>query len=134
MKKFLCVLLTISMAMAALMFIGGKVNAVEARYAHTTSVTSTLNIYNGTAYCKSTVQCDSTVNKIDGVQYLEKKNGDNWDVVDDWTGSSSRNALTLNNSKDNIDSGTYRVRAVFTVYSGSSSETIEKISSEKTVS
>ena len=133
MKKRLSALLTISMAL--LMFLSVTVYAVEARYAHTTSVTSTLTISNGTAYCKSTAQGDSTVTQIDGVQYLEKKNGDKWETVSNgtWSDSSSRNSLTMSNSKDNIGSGTYRVRTVFTVYSGSSSEVVEKISKEKTV-
>lgn len=48
MKKRLFALLTISMSL--LMFLGVTVCAVEARYAYTTSVTSTLNISNGTAY------------------------------------------------------------------------------------
>lgn len=131
MKKRLFALLTISISL--LMFLGVTVCAVEARYAHTTSVTSTLTISNGAVYCKSTAQGDSTVTQIDGVQYLEKKNGKNWDIVDSWSDSSSRNSLTMSNSKDNIGSGTFRVRAVFTVYSGNSSEVVEKISKEKTV-
>lgn len=82
-----------------------------------------------------TAQGDSTVTQIDGVQYLEKKNGDKWETVSNgtWSDSSSRNSLTMSNSKDNIGSGTFRVRVVFTVYSGSSSEIVEKISKEKTV-
>lgn len=131
MKKRLFVLLTISMAL--LMFLGVTVYAVEARYAYTTSVTCTLTISNGTAYCKSSDKGNSTVTQIDGVQYLEKKNGDKWEVVDSWSDFSSRNSLNMSNSKDNISSGTYRARAVFTVYSGSSSEVVEKISTEKTV-
>lgn len=133
MKKRLCVLLTISMAL--LMFLGVTVCAVEARYAYTTSVTSTLTILNGTAYCKSSAKGNSTVTQIDGIQYLEKKNGDKWETVNNgtWSDSSSRNSLTMSNSKDNIGSGTFRVRTVFTVYSGSSSEVVEKISTEKTV-
>lgn len=126
MKKRLFALLTISMSL--LMFLGVTVCAVEARYAYTTSVTSTLNISNGTAYCKSSAKGNSTVTQIDGIQYLEKKNGDNWDIVDSWSDSSSRNSLNMSNSKDNIGSGTFRVRTVFTVYSGSSSEVVEKIS------
>lgn len=131
MKKRLFALLTISMAL--LMFLGVTVYAVEARYAHTTSVTSTLTISNGAAYCKSSAQGDSTVTQINGTQYLEKKNGDDWDIVDSWSDSAKGNYLTMSNSKDNIGSGTYRTRTVFTVYSGSSSEVVEKTSKEKTV-
>lgn len=53
---------------------------------------------------------------------------DKWDIVASWSDSSSRNSLNMSNSKDNVGSGTFRVRTVFTVYSGSSSEVVEKIS------
>lgn len=131
MKKRLFALLTISMAL--LMFLGVTVCAVEARYAHTTSVTSMLTISSSKATCISTAQGDSTVTQINGTQYLEKKNGDDWDIVESWSDSAKGNYLTMSNSKDNIGSGTYRTRTVFTVYSGSSSEVVEKTSKEKTV-
>lgn len=131
MKKRLFALLAISMAL--LMFLGVTVCAVEARYAHTTSVTSMLTISSSKATCISTAQGDSTVTQINGTQYLEKKNGDDWDIVDSWSDSAKGNYLTMSNSKDNIGSGTYRTRTVLTVYSGSSSEVIEKTSKEKTV-
>ena len=41
--------------------------------------------------------------------------------------------LTLDNTKESLGSGTYRVRAVFTVYSGTKYETVEKTSKEVTV-
>jgi len=106
--------------------------AVDAKYSYTTSATSTLTITSGTAYCKSTAKGNSTVTEIDAVQYLEKKSGSNWVAVSGgtWSGSANTRVLNMSNSKSNLSGGTYRLRTVFTVYNGSNSETVEKISSE----
>lgn len=50
-----------------------------------------------------------------------------------WSDSNNARFLTMSNSKSNLTSGTYRLRTVFTVYSGTSYETVEKVSSEVTV-
>lgn len=103
-------------------------------YLYTASVTSTLITSGTTVTCESTITCDSTVTRIYGTQYLEKKNGDKWDYVNSWSDSTSKNYLTMSNTEYDLDEGTYHLRTTFTVYSGSSSETIEKTSKEKTVS
>ncbi len=133
MRKILVVIFTIVVAVVS--FSEMKVSAVEPRYAYVTSVTSALTISSNTAYCKSYVTCSDEVTKIEGVHYLEKKNGRKWDAVNEesWTGSSKYNSLNLNNSQSGLGSGTYRVRAVFTVYCGSDSEEVEKISKEETI-
>lgn len=133
MKKRLCIFLTVFAVMS--MLLGISVYAVETRYAYTTSATSTLNILNGTAYCSSTAKGNSIVKQIDGIQYLEKKNGSKWEVVSNgtWSDSAKSNFLPMNNSKDNLTSGTYRVRTVFTVYSENNSEKAEPLSKEVTI-
>lgn len=133
MRKCLTVLVSICIAM--LMFCETTAHAVEARYAYFTYITSTLTISSNTAYCKSSAAANSTVTKIEGTQYLEKKSGDNWVTVKDckWSDSEDMNYLTLSNSKSNLGSGTYRVRAVFTAYSENGSEEEEKISKEVTI-
>lgn len=133
MKKRLCILF--AAVMAVTMLCGISAYAVEARYVYTFTATSELTISNGTATCKSYAKGISTVTKITGTQYLEKKNGDKWETVKDstWSDSTTKTSLTMENSKSNLDSGTYRLRTVFTVYSGTGSETIEKTSSEVTI-
>ena len=111
---------------------GGE-NAVSPYYLYTYSVKSTLIISGRTAYCESTITGDRTVTKIYATQYLEKKNGDKWDIVDYWNDSADGNSLSMSNSKDNLGSGTYRVRTVATVYSGSNSEPIKDTSKEVTI-
>lgn len=111
----------------------GGGNTASPYYLYTGSVESTLIISSKTAYCESTITGDSTVTKIYATQYLEKKNGDKWDYVDSWSDSVNGNSLTMNNSKDNLDSGTYHVKTVATVYSGSKSEPVVKTSKEVTI-
>ena len=110
-------------------------NVASPYYLYTNSVNSTLIVSGKTAYCESTITGDSTVTKIYATQYLEKKNGSKWEVVSKGTWSDSVNgkSLSMSNSKDNLDSGTYRVRTVGTVYSGSKSEPVEKTSKEVTI-
>ncbi len=105
-------------------------NTASPYYLYTGSVESRLTIVNGTAYCKSVITGDNTVTQIYATLYLEKKNGSKWEAVSNstWNGSVKEKSLTINNSKSNLDSGTYRVKTVGTVFSGSKSETVEDIS------
>ena len=102
-------------------------------YLYTGSAKSNLAILSSTAYCKSEIKGDSTVTKIYATQYLEKKNGNKWDIVDYWSDSVNGSSLTMSNSKDNLGSGTYHLRTVATVYSGSNSEPVVKTSIEVTI-
>ena len=88
-----------------------------------------------TAYCKSKARGKTTATKIEAVQYLEKKSGSKWYVVTDgtWTDSVNDSLLIVSNNKSGLTSGTYRVRTVFTVYSGSDSEKVTAISKEVTI-
>lgn len=108
----------------------GVENTASPYYLYTTTVESNLTIAGGTAYCKSSIKGDRTVTKIYATQYLEKKNGSKWDIIDYWSDSVNGNSLRMSNSKDNLDSGTYQLRTVATVYSGSQSEPVEKTSKE----
>lgn len=114
---------------------GVTVCAVEPRYSYTTTATSTLYISSNTAYCKSKARGKTTATKIEAVQYLEKKSGSKWYVVTDgtWTDSVNDSLLIVSNNKSGLTSGTYRVRTVFTVYSGSKSEKVTAISKEVTI-
>lgn len=106
--------------------------SIQPRYAYATSVSSGLTLSADKAECKSNA-AGPNVTKIVATQYLEKKVLLWWDEVDSWSKTSTSSSLSMSNSKSGLDSGTYRVRTVFTVYMGSSSEEIEKISAEKTI-
>lgn len=101
-------------------------------YQYTSSASSTLTISGSTAYCESKLTGLSSVTSISGTQYLEKKVLWWRDTVAEWNASTNGTRLSMSNSKSNISSGTYRLRTEFTVYSGSNSEPVEKISSEIT--
>ncbi|MBQ3160612.1 MAG: hypothetical protein IJC04_00640 [Oscillospiraceae bacterium] len=110
------------------------VSAVEPRYSYTNYASSSLSISDNEATCISSVSAKSTATKITATQYLEKKNGTTWSTVSGGTWSDSANGISLNmfNSKSNLSSGTYRLRTVIKVYSGTNYESFEKISSEVT--
>jgi len=127
------------LALSALFSIGSSVcayngeNIASPYYLYASSVESTLTVAGGTAYCESIITGDNTVTQIYATQYLEKKNGSKWDYVDSWSNSVKGKSLTISNSKDNLSGGTYRVRTVGTVYSGSKSEPVSDTSKEVTV-
>lgn len=134
-KAVIAILLVLSVLFSAGISVSayGGGNTASPYYLYTGYVKSTLIISGNTAYCKSEIKGDSTVTKIYATQYLEKKNGDKWDIVDYWNDSTDGNSLSMSNSKDNLGSGTYRVRIVATVYSGSKSEPIRDTSKEVTI-
>lgn len=136
-RKVIAILLAFSalfsMGISVCAYNGG--NIASPYYLYTGSVESSLTIVGGTAYCKSVITGDNTVTQIYATQYFEKKNGDKWEVVKNctWSDSVKGKSLTISKSKDNLGSGTYRVRTVGTVYSGSKSEPVEKTSKEVTI-
>lgn len=139
MKVVMAILLALSVTTSS--FIGvSKVNAspiqnsswiepISPMYLYTNHVESELSISGTTAYCNSKATGLSSVTKIEATQYLEKKVLLWWSEVDSWNKTVNSNSLNMSNTEYNIGSGTYRLRTVFKVYSGSNSEEIEKISS-----
>ncbi len=97
---------------------------------------STLIISGTTASCKSTVTGKS-VKSISAEQTLEKFWGLwIWNEVDGgyWTKSVNSSILIMNNNKNKLDSGTYRLKTVFTLTSTSGeTETITVYSEEVTI-
>lgn len=130
MKKRLLTFLLVAVVLSLLSSV--TVSAVEPRYAFTRSASSILTINSGTANCKSKISCYSSVTHIDATQYLEKWDGSKWTTSEDFTATSSTDSssLVFSQSYSGIGSGKYRVRTVFTVYSGANYETVEAISVE----
>ena len=60
--------------------------------------------------------------------YLEKYNNGKWPATGNWSKSKDGNILTFSKTAS-VTKGLYRVRTVFTVYSGNKSETIIRYSS-----
>ena len=137
MKKLICFMLTFVVSISTISFISVSAyneqdtaitETVQQRYAYTSSIRSTISISSGKATCTSTITGMPTVTQIKATQYLEKKVLWWWEEVDHWDKTSYTKTLYMSNSKDNLDSGTYRVRTVATVYSGTDYEIVEDIS------
>lgn len=130
---FSCVLILLS----SLFLCNMPVSAAEITpyYLYTHTASSTLTISGTTATCVSTARGYSgETTKIFIYQALQKKNSNNsWTVVSSWSETDTGYIGSATNTKSSLASGTYRLRTVFTVYAGSAYETIESISSEKTI-
>lgn len=136
-KKIISILLTLTVVISFGLPVSAAYNnnGVSPCYLYTGDVSCSLMISNGTATCSSDLTGSLTVTSITGQQYLEKKNGTKWESVDNdsWSDATTSYYLKMYNTKSGLGSGTYRVRAVFTVYCGSNSEVVEKTSKEVTI-
>ena len=115
---------------------GVAVYGISLAYEIAEHTTSTLSIVNGTAYCDSSAKGENAVS-ITLTQTLQKYWGLwIWNSVDgaEWTRTVDRNSINLSNSKSGLDSGTYRVKSVFTLTDNNGkSETITIYSSEQKI-
>ncbi len=122
-----------SISMSAAVIPDGSIAAPY--YLYTNSITTTLSVSsNNEASCRTTISGNSdTATKIVVTQYLEKKNGNSWDEVTKWTDTFNSWWCNCTNSYTITESGTYRLRSVAKVYSGSKYENVDITSTEKTV-
>lgn len=134
MKKRIGAFLVIFMALSMLCGITAFAVYKSPRYSYTRSAFSTLSFNGSTATCTSKLTGMTGVTGVSGTQYLEKKNGSDWEVVPycNWFRMDTKSTLNIENTKKDLDHGTYRVRAEFTVYSGSDTEPVQAISNEVT--
>lgn len=114
-----------------------KIPDVSPTYSYTCDCSSTLTTSGTTATCKSNVTgYKNETTKIVFKQTLQKKNSSGgWNDVSNatWTSTVYSYQGSATNYKYSLSSGTYRLKSVFTVYAGTSYETITKYSKEKTV-
>ena len=106
-------------------------------YAVADQAYSEIEIVGNKADCVSRA-CGDQVVKITVEQTLEKYSGWFWiwNNVDgaSWSKTVNTNTIRLSNSKSGLDSGTYRLKSVFTLTnSGGKTETITIYSAEETV-
>lgn len=104
-------------------------------YSYTNDCNVALSISGRKATCKSTLNgYYNTTTSIEITHTLQKKNSDNeWDDVDTWSTTINNFSGSLTSTKSSLSNGTYRVKTVFTVYSGTAHETITKYSKNKTI-
>jgi len=106
-------------------------SAIQPRYNYTSKFSETLTISGGTATCKASLTgINGTTTKVVIKMTLQKKTLLWWSEVETWSATYNTYYGTLSKTAS-VKSGTYRVKAVYTVYSGSNSESITDYSSQK---
>ena len=101
-------------------------------YNYVTSTNTTLSISGTTATCYTKIQgISGTTTLVKITMTLQKKSWFTWNDVETWKLSSNTYKGSLNKNRT-IESGTYRVKAEYTAYSGTASETFTKYSDTKT--
>ncbi len=104
---------------------------VQPRYSYTVSTGTSLYMSNGSLICHGEVEgYYGVATKVTITLRLQKKVLFWWSDEQEWTETYNQYYGSSTKSKANPKGGTYRTEAVYTVYSGSSSETITGYSSE----
>ena len=110
---------------------------ISLAYEIANDTSSNLSIENKTGYCVSSASGFNTVS-ITVTQTLQKYCGLwIWNDVKDakWTTTEDSDSISFSNSKGDLDSGTYRVKSVFTLTNiYGKSETTTVYSSEQKIS
>ena len=99
---------------------------IVSEYLYTNSISSTLSINtSGSATGTSSVfGSSSLVTQIVVHQYLQKKNGSDWDTIDSWSSTRYTWYNECSFPYTITSSGEYRIRTVADVYSGNDYETV----------
>ncbi len=106
-------------------------SSIQPLYDYTTNYGTSLSVSNGTANCNASLGGkNGTTTKIVIKMTLQKKTLLWWSEVETWSTTHNTYYGSLTKSAS-VKSGTYRVKAVYTVYSGSNSESITDYSEQK---
>lgn len=137
-KRIVLLLLIVSLAIGMSSGVGAKEISpdygISLTYEKFIDGSSTLTISGSTAKCVSTVRGSSGVTKILISQVLQKKNAaGEWVYITNWSKTQNGKNGDASNSKSNLAKGSYRLKTTFTLYYNSSTETVIKYSSIKTV-
>lgn len=85
-----------------------------------------------TIYCRVSGGAGVTKTSISAV--LQKKDGNTWKKVEEWSATSNSDRVSLSKTKQVTSGKTYRIKAIYKAYKGSKCETMTKYSSEKKAS
>ncbi len=132
----------ISLLLVLVMLLGMSVSAyalekpefeepeIQPLYTYAESCSAALTISGDTAYTSAKLTGKTTVTKIEITMTLQKKTLWWWSDSKTWNTTVSGSSATLSKTAS-IGGGTFRVKAVCKVYSGSASESITVYSAEK---
>ena len=125
-------LLVVMMIMCPVANVLADHTTVQPRYSYTGYTYTGLSITtSGKAYCTADVEgYDNITTKIHINMQLQQYIALQWTTIAEWQGTFNDVVGTLSKTKQ-VYSGNYRVKAVYTVYSGSAYETITAYSQEK---
>ena len=115
--------------------VSAEETAVQPRYSYTCYNSTGLDITtDGTAYCLADAEgYDGITTKIHIQMTLQRSIRRRWTDIATWEGTFYDVVGALSETTTTT-TGTHRVKAIFTVYSGSDYEVIENISQEKYIS
>lgn len=133
-KKFFVAVLSLILSLFCLNIVVSA-NDIMPADLYTSSCSSTLKISGTTATCTSNATgYVGETTKIVMDQTLQKKTSSGLcSKVSSWSETDKGYKGSATNTISDLSKGTYRLKTVFTIYSGTNYETIEKISSEVTV-
>ena len=132
-KRSLALVMALVMLLffSAVAYAANDGTAIQPRYDYTKNHVENLSITNGTASCSATLTgINGTTTKVVIKMTLQKKTLLWWSEAESWTATYNTYYGTLSKTAT-VKSGTYRVKAVYTVYSGSNSESITDYSDQK---
>lgn len=115
--------------------VSAEETAVQPRYSYTCYNSTGLDITtDGTAYCLADAEgYEGITTKIHIQMTLQRSIRRRWTDIATWEGTFNDIYATLSKTTTTT-TGTHRVKAIFTVYSGSDYEVIENISQEMYIS
>ena len=134
----MCTVMSVVLLLSMNVWSGAIVSAeeitVQPRFSYTNFTATGMTLTtNGVALCSAHAEgYDGITTKIHIEMKLQKHTVLWWSAVETWEGTFYGVDAILSESA-NISSGKYRVKAVYTVYSGSNSEEITGTSQEDTL-
>ena len=134
-KKIISIMLCFVVIMSICTISASASDLISVNYAYTRSCSSDIVVSNTTVTAKSTVMGYSgKTTKIVIKQTLQKKSSSGtWTTIGTSSNTVNSHINVYSKKYTSLSSGKYRLKSVFTIYSGNKSETITKYSSEKTV-
>ena len=138
MYSLVCMMMSVVLLFSMNVWSGAVVSAeettVQPRFSYTNYTATAMTLTtSGVAYCTASAEgYDGITTKIHIEMKLQKYTVLWWSAVETWEGTFYGVDAILSEAA-NISSGKYRVKAVYTVYSGSNSEKITGTSQEDTL-
>lgn len=135
-RSLVCVVMSVMMVLSMGGWSGSaavvKEETVAPCFNYTNGTNTGLNISSGSASCLAqAIGYDGITTKIHIKMSLQQYLALQWTIIGEWEGTFNSVTGALDKSKTLTSSGRYRVKAVYTVYSGSASEEITSYSLEK---